>query len=45
VVAELSYQVDGEARTLNMLFTFAVEKRRDEWLISHLQIAANPAPA
>jgi len=45
VVAELSYQVDGEDRTMNMLFTFAVEQRRDKWLISHLQIAANPAPA
>ncbi len=44
VIAELSYQVGGEARTVELLTTFAVEKRQETWLISHLQISSIQAP-
>ncbi len=44
VIAELSYRVGDEARTVELLTTFAVEKRQEKWLISHLQISAIEAP-
>lgn len=44
VIAELSYQTGGEVRTVKLLTTFAVEKRQERWLISHLQISEIEMP-